>query len=279
MKKIGILDFFLNNYHANNYPKWFDTYSGGAMKITSAYALTEDPEREMSNEEWSSIHNIPLAESVEQVIEESDVLMVLAPSHPETHERLGQKALTSGKKVYIDKAFAPDVQTAKRMFALAAAFHTPCCSSSALRFVSEYKRFDTSQIQCLSTRGGGNFEVYAIHQFEPIVALMGQKPTRIMSVGTQTFPAFLIEFADGRVARMEQFMNDPFSITVGYTDGTHVTETVETDMFKNFILHVIDFFETGNPIADPWQTVSVIGLLEGARLAQQNPLAWVAICE
>ena len=78
---------------------------------------------------------------------------------------------------------------------------------------------------------------------------------------------------------MEQFMNDPFSITVGYTDGTHVTETVETDMFKNFILHVIDFFETGNPIADPWQTVSVIGLLEGARLAQQNPLAWVAICE
>lgn len=277
MQKIGIIDFFLNNYHANNYPKWFGKYSKGEMAVTCAYALQDDPEGGLSNKKWSQMHNIPLVASIEEVIEQCDCLMVLAPSHPETHEELSRLALTCGKRVYIDKAFAPDLETAKRMFALAETYQTPCCSSSALAFVSEYEKIDRERIQVLSSKGGGSFEVYAIHQFEPIVALMGQKPVRIMSIGTALFPSFIIEFENGNLAKTEQFMNAPFEMYAGYTDGSHEVALVESDMFKNFIFRVIEFFKTGKPVAEPWQTMSVIGLLDGARQAQKEPFGWVRI--
>ena len=277
MKKIGFIDFFLNNYHANNYPKWLAEYSDGEMQVTCAYAVQDDPEGGTSNREWSERHKIPLVSSIEKVIGQCDCVMVLSPSHPETHESLSRLALTSGKRVYVDKAFAPDLETAKRMFALAETYQTPCCSSSALAFVSEYEKFDRKRIQILSSKGGGSFEVYAIHQFEPIVAIMGEKPVRVMSVGTEQFPSFIIEFEGGKIAKMEQFMNAPFEIYAGYTDGTHEVALVETDIFKNFILRVIEFFRTGRSVAERWQTMSVIALSDGAREAQKKPFQWVNI--
>lgn len=277
MKKIGIIDYFLNNYHANNYPQWFREYSGGTMEFCCAYAMQEGPEGGMSNQEWSEKHGIPLVSTISEVIEKSDCLMVLAPSHPEVHEELSRLALTSGKRVYVDKAFAPDAETAKRMFALAEESDTPCCSASALAFVSEYEIFDKERIQLLSSKGGGSFEVYAIHQFEPVVSLMGKKPVRVMATGTEMFPGFLIEFEDGRLAKTEQFRNAPFEIYAGYQDGTDKVALVESDMFKNFILRVIEFFETGRLVAEQWQTISVIRLLDGARDAKEKPFTWVKI--
>ena len=50
------------------------------------------------------------------------------------HEELSQLPLKSGKPTYIDKTFAPDYPTAKRIFDLAEANGTPCYSTSALRY-------------------------------------------------------------------------------------------------------------------------------------------------
>ena len=278
MKRIGIIDYFLNNYHANNYPKWIKEYSEGRLEVTCAYAMIDCPvEGSMTNEEWSLKQGIPLVSTIEEVIEQSDYLMVLSPSHPEPHEELSRLALSSGKPVYIDKTFAPDLSAAKRMFDLAEANNTPCCSSSALAFVSEYEVFDKTRIQTISSKGGGGYKVYTIHQFEPVVALMNEKPARIMATGTEAFPAFLIEFEDGRLAKTEQYMNAPFEIYAGYEDGSHEVALVESDLFKNFILRVIEFFETGRLVAEKWQTLSVINLLNGATKAKETPFTWVDV--
>ena len=129
-----------------------------------------------------------------------DYLIVLSPDNPEFHEELSQSPLQSGKPTYIDKTFAPDRETAIRLFDLAAKHGTPMYSTSALRFASEYRELDRSDIQTISGWGPGAFANYSIHQIEPIVSLMGTSPKRVMYIGTPDSPALLIDFGDGRQA-------------------------------------------------------------------------------
>lgn len=258
MKKIGIIDYFLNNYHAVNYPRWISEYSEGRLQVRCAYASSDCVDGGISNKAWSDKYGIPLLPTPEDVIAQSDYIMVLSPSHPHKHEELSQSALKSGKRVYVDKAFASDLETAKRMFALADKFGTRCCSSSSLAFVSAYKAIDRQRAKTISSKGGGSFEVYAIHQFEPVLNLMGSRPVKVMSVGDELYPAFVIEFADGRIARTEQFNSAAFGMYVGYSDGSSTFVQAEKEIFKGFILRVIEFFETGRLVAEHWQTLANI---------------------
>ena len=277
MKKIGIIDYFLDNYHSANYPGWLHTYSGGELAITCAYAKQESPYGGINNKEWSERYGIPLVSTQEELIEQCDGIMVLAPSHPETHEELSRLALKSGKPVYVDKTFAPDLRTAKRMFQLAEDYHTPCCSSSALAFVSDYEKIDKKRIQTLSGKGGGDFEVYTIHQFEPIIAMMDECPHQITFTGNIQHPSFAMKFSGDRIARTEQFAGQNFAMLVGYCDGSDEEISVTDDLFRNFIYRVIDFFQNGKLVAEKEQTLSVIATLDAAKRAMNAPFTWVVV--
>lgn len=136
MKKIGFIDYFLDEWHAEKYPGWIDKASSGRMQVAYAYGKT-NLDGKLSNAEWSQRKGIQLLDSIEEVVEQSDYLVVLSPDHPEYHEELAQLALQSGKPTYIDKTFAPDRAAALRMFELAEKHRTPMYSTSALRFAAE----------------------------------------------------------------------------------------------------------------------------------------------
>ena len=115
-KKIGFIDLFIDEWHANNYPKWisgskyaddFELYMAWEQKTKTGLRPLE---------KWCADFNVTPAKSQEQLIEECDGIIVLAPSNPEVHEELGHLALQSGKPVYMDKPFAPDRATAERIF-------------------------------------------------------------------------------------------------------------------------------------------------------------------
>lgn len=279
MYKIGFIDYFLDNFHARNYPLWLHKQSNGQLNVTCAYAMAESPHDGMSNKQWSETYQIPLLPTIEDVIEQSDGIMVLSPSHPEMHESLCEKAFKSGKRIYVDKAFAPDLQTARKMFHLAEQYQTPCCSASALACMPSYETIATEKLHILSSKGPGSFAVYAIHQLEPIIKLMKDEPVRIMSVGTQDFPSFLIEFPDGKIAKSEQFPTAEFELYAGYTDGTSDCVKADEALFDPFIKKVIDFFQTGQLIAEHQQTLVVIALLDAAKTALENPLIWIDIAK
>ena len=133
---------------------------------------------------------------MEEVIEKSDVLVVLSPDNPEMHEELCDLPLQSGKLCYVDKTFAPDKAAAERIFANAKAHGTKCYSSSALRFSAELNEIDTESICKIYSEGPGTYEIYSIHQIEPIVRLMNARAKRVMFTGDEKHPAMVIEFAD-----------------------------------------------------------------------------------
>ncbi|WP_123040330.1 hypothetical protein [Cohnella candidum] len=279
MKTIGFIDYFLDEWHANQYPKWIEEASGGSMKVAYAWGKIDSPNEDgLSNAEWCAKNGVQLLGSIEAVVAKSDYLIVLSPDHPEFHAELSDLPLKSGKPTYVDKTFAPDRETAVALFELARAHSTPMYSSSAMRFAAEYENAEREGIVSIASWGPGSFENYSIHQIEPIVSLMGSRPQRIMSIGTDANPAMLIGFDGGKQATLHHFGWDcPFRMAVGYETGKTLAIVPESDYFSMFIRRLIEFFETGKPKVEERQTVDIIALIEYGRKAAAAPYEWVEL--
>ncbi|MGG3283529.1 Gfo/Idh/MocA family protein [Paenibacillus solani] len=277
MKKIGFIDLHLDQFHANKYPGWIEQAAGNTMKVMYAYGK-RDKENGLTNEAWSKEYGIELLPSIEDVVERSDYLIVLSPDNPEFHEELSQLPLQSGKPTYIDKTFAPDRDTAIRLFDLAAKHNTPMYSTSALRFASEYAALDRNGIQTINSWGPGAFANYSIHQIEPIVSLMGPNPKRVMYTGTPDSPALLIDFGDGRQAAVNHMgENCPFTLGIKHDDDSFKQVTAQSNFFALFIENLVNFFETGKPAVDPAETIAVMTIIEYGLKAADTPYVWVEL--
>ncbi len=277
MKKIGFIDYYLDEFHANNYVDWIKEASNGALEVAYAWAKKDAPNG-MSTEQWCEHYHVQQVDTVEQLTEISDFIIVLSPDNSEMHEELCQIPLRSGKRVYVDKTFAPDAATARRIFAVAEEHGTPCFSSSALRFAREYQGIDKNQIQNIASWGPGTYEIYSIHQIEPIVSLMGSEAQRVMYIGTKSWPALVIEFSGDRRAVMSHHgWSCPFAMTINFNDSTSQCIHVESDYYKIFIKEMTDFFLSGEVKVDHAETVAVIAIREAGVKAAQNPGTWVNV--
>ena len=116
--KIGFIDKYLDEWHANHLPEWLRD----ATNVEEIYCYEQMPsphEGGISGKEWAQQHSAILCDSIEEVIEKSDFLIVLAPNYPESHEELCDLPLRSGKPTYVDKTFAPDKEMARKLIELA----------------------------------------------------------------------------------------------------------------------------------------------------------------
>lgn len=277
MKKIGFIDYYLDEWHANQYPAWIREASDGNMIVAYAYGL-KDAANGISNAEWCDKNGVELLSSIEEVVEKSDYLIVLSPDHPEYHLQLAELALGSGKPTYIDKTFAPDRTSALQLFAWAEEAGTPMFSSSALRYATEYSELEKTDIEYISSFGPGTFENYSIHQIEPIVTLMGTDATRIMYVGTPETPALLIGFTNDREALLQNIGSGcPFQAAVKYRSGESKVIQPASDFFQLFIRDLLRFFETGEPSVPKAETVAVVTIIEFGMKAADQPFEWIEL--
>ena len=231
----------------------------------------------MTNEEWAKKNGIELLESIEEVIEKSDRLIVLSPDNPEMHEELCELPLKSGKLLYIDKTFAPDRKAAERIFESAKAGNTKCYSSSALRFASELKDIDKKTIHKIYSEGPGEYEMYSIHQIEPIIYLMESRAKQVMFTGESNHPSMIIRFEDGRYAQMYQTRNTPFRLTVEKEDSSSDIMQIKSNYFGLFLEELIRFFDTGIVPVPCEQTIDVIAVREAGLKAMKTPYEWVEV--
>ena len=89
MKKIGFIDFYLSEWHANNYPAWIAEANAAlpeSDRCEVAYAWAEErisPVDGLTSEQWCEKFGAVLCGSIEEVCEKSDYILILAPSNPE----------------------------------------------------------------------------------------------------------------------------------------------------------------------------------------------------
>jgi predicted dehydrogenase len=279
MKKIGFIDYHIDEWHANNYPQWIRE-SRKKDSFDLAYAWQEETQDDLrSLEKWCRDFKATPASSVEQVVEECDGIIVLAPSNPEVHERLADIPLQSGKPVYIDKPFAPDKATAERLFAKAAKHGTPLFSASALRFGSEIQEALNETLKgqsvdfAFSAGGGTSFAEYSIHQIEMLVMMMGTGAQRVMQCGSGQTNQMLIDYGSGRRSAMTLMPGHSFQLSVAGDKDT-VTINSMTNFFPSLIEAILQFFDTKCPPVGKEETIEIISIMEAGIKAVNEPDSW-----
>lgn len=273
--KLGFIDYYLDEWHANNYPNWIQSLSEGSMHVAYAYGMIDSPLSGKSSETWCREMGIRHMESIEELVALSDGIIVLSPDNCEMHEALSKVALQSGKPCYIDKTFAPDYESARRIFDLAEKHQSPCFSSSALRFAEEFKGI--KDVRAIASWGPNAFENYSIHQLEPIMMLMRSTPEKVLACKGEDWYQLTILFAGGGCASVASYeKGSPFMMNITAREKSRIVK-VESDFFQNFILHLIAFFKDPKNIVPHAETLQIMALREACLSALTNPGHWMDV--
>jgi hypothetical protein len=281
-KKIGFIDYFIDEWHANNYPQMIANSSfKDKFEVTLAWDKIQKEGRR-SIDQWCKEMNIPKAKSIEQVVNECDCLIVLSPDNSEMHEELADLPLKSKKRVYIDKPFAPSLAAAKRLFEKADKYGTPLMSSSALRFGSDLEKALKETIAGVpvhyaATRGGGVFHIYSIHQVEMLVMALGTGAKRVMQCGNDKANLMVVDYGDGRRGSINLLCNNPFGMGIQYGDGQSLDIGQMNDFFQRFIEAMLKYFDTGEIVVPKEETLEIAAIIEAGNAALKKPDKWVAV--
>ncbi len=279
--KIGFIDYFLDEWHANNYPEFIRKAAGDKMAAVYAYGHIDSPRNGgRTTEQWCADMGLERCMTIDEVIEKSDCLIVLSPDNPEMHWELCQKPLRSGKRVYVDKTFAPTLQIAKDLFALAEEYNTPTYSSSALRYAKELAGLPEKEVAFIDSYGPGVTENYLVHQFEPLALVMNAPAEKVLYTPAGNVANFLITYQGGKAASTSLFGWNgatPSTMTVRYMDGSMAAIPELTEYFDRFVQNMCHFFETGEGMVDKAQTLSIMALIEAAHKAEEKPGEWVKV--
>ncbi|MDR1948835.1 MAG: hypothetical protein LBQ38_05555 [Spirochaetaceae bacterium] len=279
MQKIGFIDYYLDEWHANNYPRLIGESSANTPGAAAAFAWGErDSPGGLSSAAWCGKYGPELCGSPEEVCEKSDCLLILSPDNSEKHLEYARRVLPYKKPTYIDKTFAPTLGEAKEIFALAEKYGVPLCSASALRFASEIAEYNGNAQSMVSVGSGSSFATYAVHQMEIITKVMGAGAEKVMGIMNEKNKSLLIGYADGRHALFTQAAGSsaPFAVSIeGRGSGKTEFRIIESDFFKAFIDALLVFYSTGKVLASKQETLSVISLIEAGEKALAAPFQWI----
>ena len=282
MKTIGFIDYYIDEWHANNYPAMI---RASPFKDRFEVALAWEEQAvagKKSIDDWCREQEVRKAPDLATLVRECDCLVVLSPDNAERHEALADLPLRSGKPVYIDKPIAPSLAAAKRLFAKARQHGTPMMSCSALRYGSEFEQALAEKVagktvHFASTGGPGLFENYAIHQIEMLVMALGTGAGRVMQCGNRDARVMVVDYPDGRRGLFNQNPAQPFAISLQFGEGEGVVVTRMDDFFPRFIEAMLRFFDTGKPSAPADETLEIAALIETGRKALESPDSWVPV--
>lgn len=272
--KIGLIDYMIDEWHANNYPAWIELAAeklGVEAEIAHVWAEEPAPEGKLSTQEWCTRFGGEACDTLEEVCEKSDVIMILAPSNPEKHLPYAERALKYGKPTYIDKTFAPDAATARRIYELAHKYGASIFSTSALRYAEEMNGFE--RVHSVSTTGGGRLlEEYCIHQIEMIVRLMGEDAKSVICGGNEKHATCLIDFGHGRTATLHYGAQMPFTLDIQRAAGEESAYMPVDSAYFPMLLEKIVGFYAGAPVpVSEAQTMACMSLRDAVLKAAREP--------
>ncbi len=260
------------------------------MQITQAFGIWDRPPAGgVDTGRWCRERNIAPAGSMEELVDRVDAVMVIAADDSAWHEQVAELPLKSGKPVFVDKTFAHNLEAGKRMFALAEEHKTPVFSSSAQRYCQDILdwqkehpswRSQVGRPRFVSTVGPHSLDHYAVHQLEPIVALMGVgvKRLKAFAVGSQV-TQLILDYGDGRLASFTQSPQPYAEFNFMVSDGETGKRLVSDDgnFYHNLMKAILDFFVHGIcPVAKE-ETLEILAMIDTARKARRQPDVWFPV--
>jgi hypothetical protein len=279
MQKIGFIDYYLDEWHANNYPRWIAESPVNTSGAAVSFAWGErDSPGGVSSAGWCKSYGAELCGSLEEVCEKSDCILILSPDNSEKHLGYAKRVIPFKKPTYIDKTFTPSLGEGKEIFALAEKYGVPLCSASPLRFASEIAGYNGDARGIVTSGGGSSFANYAVHQMEMIVKVMGIGAEKVMALMNGGNKSLSIRYRDGRTALFSHAVgaSAPFTVSIegGNSEKTDY-RIIESEFFKVFIDALLAFYRTGEPLAPKGETLEIISLFEAGEKALASPFQWI----
>ena len=279
MKKLGFVDYYISEWHADNYPEWIKKAAEGLgeeFKVSYVWAEQDiSPVSGVSTDEWCKKYGTEKCASIKELCEKSDYVFVLAPSNPEKHFAYAEEVAKYGKTTYIDKTFAPDEATAKKIYECFDKAGLKFFTASAMRFADELK--DNGNVMELTTTGGGSTpEEYIIHQVEIHETIISERPTEIK---TERFGRELIstaKYGSGKLSTIIYCPDIEFNLIAKDDKGEVKIKRLESDMFVNLMGAILKFFLTNELPFSRNETIDGMKLRE-VILDKKNLGKWVKI--
>ncbi len=277
--KLGFVDYYLSEWHANNYPNWIAQIcekKGIDAQVCYAWGeLDVSPYDNVTSAEWCEKYGVTLCASIEEVCEKSDYIFILAPSNPEKHLEYARTVLSYGKRTYIDKTFAPNEQEASEIFALSKKYNAPMFSSSALRYSADWK--DRGEVKSIMVTGGGsNLAEYIVHSVEVAVSLLRDPAARIRLRRHGGHHFVDVVTKGGKEAEIVYSIGLPYTASATGMDGEIWYAVSQSAHFLELISDILHFFESGELSFDPAQTMEVMHLRDAILKADaENDFDWI----
>lgn len=274
MKTIGFVDYYISEWHANNYPTWIkDICEKSGKDFEVKYAWAEEyvsPVDGRNTDEWCEAFGVSRCATLEELCEKADYIVVLAPSNPEKHLEYVKTVFKYKKNTYVDKTFAPDAATAKAIFDEAEKYGTKFFSSSALRYATELDALIGANA-VVTLGGGGSLDEYIIHQAEMLIKLISARPTSVTATLKGKGQYVLdVELEGGKCGTMIYGNGCDFAVCAENKDGDSRYTGIASPFFYNLLADILRFFEEGKTSFDVTETLYVMQVREAAVKASRD---------
>ncbi len=263
LKRIGLVDYRLDNFHADVFLKTIrELRDTRGFVVSGAFALEST-----ASAAWAKTNGIDFVACLEILDAHVDYYMILAPSNPELHYDLCARVFPFGKTTYVDKTFAPDLETASRIFDLADRHGVAVQTSSALRYteVQSAVRSNAVRTRHLTVWGGGtSLDEYAIHPVELAVSCMGADAAGVVVLGAIEHPLIALHYDDARTATIHfnPRLHVPYQAAVTTDETTDFITVDDGRLFLNTASAILDFFDAGAAQIDRAESLLVRHILD-----------------
>lgn len=275
MIKIGMIDRWLNNWHTDHYPDYLRLAAekfGFEADVTDVWAQQDAPNG-LSTEAWCAWKGLRPAATQNELFQRVDAVMVMCADDCLPHEELAWQALAAGKPLYCDKTFAPDVESARRMFQRANSHGTPVFTCSAQRYCMELMSFGRrfGRAAWCATTGPGDLENYSVHQFEMIEYIMGSGAKTCRAGASGGVLQVVYSYGGDRFASFTQGAGLAFTMEASPLGGGRQEDIAVTDYYMSFMFGLLRFFAGGSPPVAQEDSLEVMAMQQAARQARLQP--------
>ena len=279
-KRIGMIG--LDTSHSVAFTKEFNSPEATAdlngYKIVAAYPhgsrdIQSSVERIPAYTEEVKKLGVEIVDSIEELLKKVDVVL-LETNDGRLHLEQALPVLKAGKRLFIDKPMAASLKDALAIFMEAERRKVPVLSCSSLRYLVSAQEvvkgkggkvlgafsFSPSPIE----KTHPDFFWYGIHGVEILYTVMGIGCKEVTRVSTADSDVVSGVWGDGRIGTFKGIRagkNDYGGIVFG---EKAVTSLGSYDGYKNMLVEIVKFFDSGKPPITAQETIEILAFMEAA---------------
>jgi predicted dehydrogenase len=235
-------------------------------------------------------HGVEIVDTIDALLAKVDVVL-LESVDGRPHLAQVTPVLKAGKRVFIDKPLAGNLDDARAIVRLSKETGTPFFSSSSYRFHPDIPRLrDNPGVGKVTTvRASSPLNVmpyqpdlyyYGIHGVEALYAVIGRGCVSVSRKGDSEADVTTGKWQDGRVGiYYGQLKSTDKQPIVRIQGDKGVAETSATTPYDALAITIAQFFHTGHSPVDSADTIEILEFMSAAQLSKERGGAEIPLAD